>query len=62
MFYKYTIAFRNGNRLSGYADSDKSAHDIQRIIAKKFFGDFEVEVEEYGTEFPPCNSDYIITI
>lgn len=62
MFYKYTIKFRNGNELNGYAESDKTASEIQKGIAKKFFGDFYVEIEKFGKKFPPVNSDYIITI
>ena len=62
MFYKFTVCYKTGTRLSGYAQSDKSESAIKKGIAKQYFGQFTIELEKFGKKFPPVNSDYIITI
>ena len=62
MFYKYSVCYANGTKLSGYAESDKPEIEVKRGIRKKFYGDFVLTVKKHGTEFPRINSDYIMTI
>lgn len=62
MFYKYTVIYRNGTELGGYAESDKGKESVRSEVERRSFGDFRIRVEEYGEEFPPCNSDYILTV
>lgn len=62
MFYKYTIYRNNGTKLSGYAYSEESKDVVRSEIERRSFGEYRLRVVEYGEEFPPINSDYILTV
>lgn len=64
MFYKYTVSYRSGTKLSGYACAkDTTPKDkVRDGITRRLMGDYRLRVETYGTEFPPINSDYILDL
>ena len=62
MFYKYTVTYRSGSKLSGYAESEKPRDEVRGEIERRLFGSYKLRLVKYGEDFPPINSDYILTV
>lgn len=62
MFYKYTVTYKSGSKMSGYAMSEKSPSEVRGEIERRLFGSYKLFLQKYGEDFPPINSDYILTV
>ena len=62
MFYKYTVSYASGTKLSGYAESSLPKSEVRSEIERRLFGSYRLRVAEYGEVFPPINSDYILYV